>query len=189
MLMSSVYSNAPQDQAIDLALRLRDFFMAKTGVEMLTALNITSSGDAANLEYEYNRLFTGPTPPLAPPWASTHLEKSPRLMGQSTIQVNRLCNSLGLAPPPGIPADWLPLELELWLHLQKLQSQNPDPLLAKAGLWLVDHAHSWLPSFLESVRASTNNPHILLAASYLQQWLQLVMEQTCNKTDLPDALS
>lgn len=90
-----------------MAVALRDFFIAANTGQILQALHnmpgICASG-LTELEYEFNRLFIGPAPPPAPPYASVYLEKESRLMGETTMAIARFYDALGLRPArEGIP--------------------------------------------------------------------------------------
>lgn len=170
---------APADAALSAkkvdpfatACALRDFFIAKNSYEMALALRELDPAQqipAGNtLEYDFNRLFTGPAPPEAPPWASIYLEKEPRLMGEATIEMRKLGQALGLEAQPGLPEDWLPLELELWLALSALE----DPAAQAHRHNLETHMLSWIPAFAERALESAREPAIVFVVTRLMDWL------------------
>ena len=165
-----------------LTVALRDFFIAQKGEELKDAL-LALGWEPANgfssleLEYEFNRLFTGPAPPAAPPWASVYLEKDPRLMSETTLEIKRLCRALGLSAPNGVPEDWLPLELELWLTLEDYIQEDNNQDLRKLRLWLFNHAQAWLPIFINRILLATKNSGIIYATHQLSKWLATSKER------------
>lgn len=60
-----------------------------------------SEPDAQNLAAEYQRLFVGPDPLAAPPWASVYLEEEGTLFGASTQALRTLLDGAGLALATG----------------------------------------------------------------------------------------
>ncbi|MBD5608594.1 MAG: molecular chaperone TorD family protein [Desulfovibrio sp.] len=161
------------DESIAVARGLRDFFLAKNRRELDEALTLLEYGAEANaeLEYEFNRLFVGPASPAAPPWASVYLEKEPRLMGESTLFVRRLCSALGLSAPAGYPEDWAPFELELWLILRALREERADERLTAMSEDLIKHLDAWIPIFSGRARSASDNKSINFVITKLEEWL------------------
>lgn len=187
-------SAAPED----MALALRDLFAA-TGsgglaralerlndrhAESGTAGQTSPDGEApdnakfsAEAEYAFNRLFVGPGPVPAPPYASVYLDADPLLMGRATASMRELFRSLGLAvrEEGSLPEDYLACELEAWLVLRTLARaedgalrQNAEEALA----WLVDgHMQRWIPQFLSRARAESMPRALAHALNCLEAWL------------------
>lgn len=177
------YETGKESTLVALGIALRDFFMAGNLEEMTAALSLAglmreAPGANPALEYEFNRLFTGPEAPLAPPWASVYLEKEPRLMGACTIEIRQLAWAAGLEGAAGIPEDWLPLELELYLALLALEETDSLAWLRQGRRWLASHLLSWTPSFIERVRSSTNDSILLEVCIRLENFLDLIREST-----------
>lgn len=164
-----------RSQFWDAILTLRDFFMARSAMEMQKAfcalpqnygmLSDKECGQAdwQQVEYEFNRLFIGPEHVIAPPFASVYLEEAGILMGQSALQMRDLMHELGLCVPQegSIPEDFLPYELDVLhiLYTTKQQQQNNIPLCAalqEAEQWLMGHLVAWLPLFIKRVENVTN---------------------------------
>lgn len=152
---------------IEVALALRDFFLCSNAAEFASFWQSFTGSELASpaeLEFEFNRLFVGPTSPSAPPYASVYLEKEPRLMGQTTMQVRALYRSMALAAPQGMPDDFLPYEIEAWLLLDEMDQ-------AAKG-WFLAHLGAWLPLFLERLERHGLSPEMRTITACLAQWLK-----------------
>lgn len=183
-----VFSEDNQDCAFqstssheNLTTALRDLFIAVNNTDLLEALNALPGicvSDVTELEYEFNRLFVGPIPPLAPPYASVYLEKEPRLMGETTLAIARFYNALGLRPSrEGVPADFLPLELEASLAICNLPGNKSEMKLAMR--FLCEHMNSWLPLFTGRLRSCDLSPTMTAVADLLEIWLEAEKEKLC----------
>ena len=165
---------------VAIAIGLRDFFLARNGEELSAALRSLNwdmdRARVSRLEYEFNRLFVGPAPPAAPPWASVYLEKESRLMGEAAVEMRRLCRALGLAPTDGIPEDWLPIELELWLVLSILAEEEGEPAIFEARKKIEIHALSWIPFFIERLKDGAREEELIFVAERLEEWLETLDE-------------
>ena len=104
------------------AKALRDFFLACNASLFAKAYRslatvVPQSAPAVNdwdrMEFAFNRLFIGPGPVVAPPYASVYIDKEPFVMGQTTLKVRRFYKILGLSSyEEGIvPDDHISLEL------------------------------------------------------------------------------
>ena len=63
----------------------------------LSSLPSRDEDSIREAEYAFNRLFVGPGPVPAPPYASVYLDAEPLLMGQAAVSMRELIWSLGLA--------------------------------------------------------------------------------------------
>lgn len=164
-------SEENRKQAYEKALAARDFFLCVTATDFAEfwrefAGEELSDPDA--LEFEFNRLFVGPASPVAPPYASVYLEKEPRLMGESTLEIRELYKALGLRAPDGVPDDFLPYELEAWLTLESME----DAQAARA--WLRARLLTWMPLFLNKLNGAPLSPQTRAVARSLAEWLSAV---------------
>ncbi|MBG3876567.1 hypothetical protein FVW20_05890, partial [Desulfovibrio oxamicus] len=102
---------------------LRDFFFATNGASLRRAFEALALPGSPPLppvpawdeeEYLFNRLFVGPGPVAAPPYASVYLETERRLMGEATLFAREAYAALGLASPwqGSLPDDHIGLELD-----------------------------------------------------------------------------
>lgn len=181
---------------------VRDFFVASTWQERQLSARALADMFAAwpesktiasftehdwlENEYAFMRIFVGPGPVLAPPYASVYIDEDSLLMGESTLQVRFLLHSLGLRVPHEgrDPDDFLAYELDAWLMLEQSKDTAPQPPaevavstiatdLSEARHWFLhDHLRHWLPLFLHRARQhSTEAPAILLVIRVLGHWL------------------
>lgn len=188
-------SISPQDEqsfafqstgsVFDLAVALRDFFLARNGEDLAGALKKLPGGDLlretdlTGLEYEFNRLFIGPQAPLAPPYASVYLEREPRLMGNAAHDMALFYRALGLRVClRGMPADFLGLELEAWLALESLIAEGESAELIRATQYLRAHMQSWLPLFTARMRACPLSAPMAKIVKLTDEWLQAEKDLT-----------
>lgn len=163
---------------------LRDFFAARDAAELEAAYAYLSDWvspplppvtDWRQVGFAFNRLFVGPRPPLAPPFASIYLEAEPQLMGQSTLQVRQLYQLIGLSSPwqGHIPEDHLSFELDAYRQMSAALAEVPSSeLAALRDYFLTSHLILWLPQFLARARAAEAvPPAILVMLSQLETWL------------------
>lgn len=185
------------------AQALRELFAARNGAAMACALEALAVCRAAGeglfsplspydedavreAEYAFNRLFVGPGPVPAPPYASVYLDAEPLLMGQSAVAMRELIRSLGLAvrEEDNLPEDHLACELEVWLVLRSLASAEDGALRQSAEealRWLLDgHMAVWIPEFLSRARAESMPELLSEALNCLEAWL-LSTQQTPNR--------
>ena len=165
---------------------LRNFFLARTGDELVRAGSALADGhensdewgdtDWEGAEFAYNRLFVGPKALEAPPYASFYLESEPQLMGETTLNIRRIYEMAGLVSPlkGHLPDDHLGVELDAAVGLLDLvdRQKAEEPRI----LWqyfLEEHLGKWLPKFLNKARnADTGHPVIDLALNALEAWLK-----------------
>ena len=114
---------------------LRDFFFATNGNSLRRAFEALALPDAPPLppvpawdeeEYLFNRLFVGPGPVAAPPYASVYLEPERRLMGEAALFAREAYAALGLVSPwqGSLPDDHIGLELDAALTVFATLRQN-----------------------------------------------------------------
>ena len=131
----------------------------RTGLAQLRSSRAGGEGLAA-LDADFNRLFVGPGPLLAPPWESAQRGVDRLLFGPSTLEVRAWYARFGLeAPNRGRePDDHLGLELGFLAHLcergQALVAKDPAALaerLRALDAFLDQHVLAWAPGFLEQI--------------------------------------
>jgi TorA maturation chaperone TorD len=130
------------------------------GLELL-ATSLNTSEGLATLERDYQRLFVGPGPMLAPPYESVHLTSDGLLFEAPTFAVRAAYEAYGLAAPrPGQePDDHLGLELAFLARLCALtldavelgDTAAADQLLAAQQIFLTEHVLRWGDGCLEAV--------------------------------------
>jgi TorA maturation chaperone TorD len=169
----------------DIPAALRDFFGASTAAEMAGAYGALAAGgdsppaphDWGEVEFAFNRLFVGPGPLEAPPYASVYLEDQPRLMGRTGLLVRAVNDTLGLSAPGrgGTPDDHVALELDTALALGRLARARPgDAAVAVLRhYFLADHMALWIPEFTNRIVLACSVPTaISFAAWKLRKWVE-----------------
>jgi TorA maturation chaperone TorD len=118
--------------------------------------------------YEFNRLFVGPAPPVAPPYESVYLSPNRLVMQEQTVAVRRMYQSENLmATDQGtIPDDFIATELEFAAYLLYRSSQaysegdawQGDQNLSSYNSFRQEHLRSWLQLFAASVSQNARHP-------------------------------
>lgn len=186
---------------------LRDFFFATNGASLRRAFEALALPGSPPLppvpawdeeEYLFNRLFVGPGPVAAPPYASVYLETERRLMGEATLFAREAYAALGLASPwqGSLPDDHIGLELDAALAVfAALRQHAPGPAdspapatAAPSGLpacwptpeglapwwdaFVAGHMAVWVPSFLDALRRAGATSAVMgRAGDDLARWL------------------
>jgi TorA maturation chaperone TorD len=145
----------------------------------------THESDAyqAQLREDFNRLFIGPGPLLAPPWESVHRSRERLLFGEHTLAVRDFYHSFGLkaAKQEQEPEDHIALELEFagWLCQQAANAESPE----QAGVFidghrefLVRHMFEWVPAFCGAVSRSSETAFYRKLAILTMLWLDYEKE-------------
>lgn len=171
---------------------LRDFYAATNAQDLQAAVQqvaqcvgteILPNTHWTAVEYEFNRLFVGPTTLLAPPFASAWSEDQRSLMGRATMEARQVYHSLGLAVPQEgtLPDDHLAIELEALLVMKAMLKSQPGPPDLKILYdWFVcEHLAQWVPQMLQAVREHTEAGSIVaVVTDILARWL----DNECNTT-------
>ena len=175
----------PLDQKGRILISLRDFFLSRQSSEITKACIALSHECAASVpiaktdwqdvEYAFNKLFVGPQAVLAPPCASVYLESEPHVMGETTLMVRRLYQTVGLASPweGKIPDDHISLELDacLYMRMGLLKSESAQ-LCDIYGYFLNEHMAMWIPAFCAKINEARELPKLISWVSReLDSWL------------------
>ncbi|MBE3587610.1 MAG: molecular chaperone TorD family protein [Thermoanaerobacteraceae bacterium] len=130
-------------------------------------LELIARRDENGVEHDFNRLFVGPGPLLAPPYGSAYLNPQRLLMQEETLAVRRFYRRYGLAPrePGSLPDDFLPVELEFAAYLlgragralERGEGGEHVRWMDAYRLFLHRHMGPWIAPFARDVvgRAST----------------------------------
>jgi putative dimethyl sulfoxide reductase chaperone len=127
---------------------------------------------------EYQRLFIGPGPLIAPPWESYYRSREQLLFEEWTYQIREQYHQFGLQyiKENNEPDDHLLLELEFMIFLADLSLQETKigriiELLTSQIHLLEKHLTIWIPYFCERVIENTNSQFYLGAAMLLEDLL------------------
>lgn len=127
---------------------------------------------------EYQRLFIGPGPLMAPPWESYYRSREQLLFEEWTYQIREQYHQFGLQfiKENNEPDDHLLLELEFMIFLADLSLQETKieriiQLLSSQINLLEKHLTIWVPYFCERVIEHTNSQLYLGAAMLLEDLL------------------
>lgn len=151
-------SNSTGGQTILLLEALRDFFYygSKSKLKQAYATLLAVGETDRNLEnidweqeeFTFNRLFVGPTSPLAPAVASVYLEPDGVIQGKVTAEIRMFYDSIGLrlAELGSEPEDSLAYELDACRHLLLLGEKVPMASEAYSS-FVKQHVAAWVPGF------------------------------------------
>ncbi len=113
------------------------------------------------LKVEFTRLFIGPYSLPAPPYGSVYLENERKVMGDSTMDVQKRYQHFGLdisGSFKDVP-DHISVELEfmfflIYKEIVSIQSNEPEQaqeLLFHQKSLHTDHLNIWIPEFIDCV--------------------------------------
>lgn len=178
------YSLKGQNNFILLALR--DFFTAKSTVQMSEAYHSLSHDDLCmphNIDWAesqnvFKKLFIEPEPLIAPLYASYYLEIDPSFRRQSALRMKKLMREMGLSLTADLSMleDDLALELGVWVRLDYLmQQENTEEFehsVEQAKHWLIcEHMAIWIPKFAQCTLKAND-----VAINYVVSCLQKCVE-------------
>lgn len=129
---------------------------------------------------EYARLFVGPFELLAPPYGSIYLEKARRLMGDSTMEVQRIYHDAGLTLEVKEAPDHIAFELE-YMHSLSLWEANASAeddnarvreLALKQSKFFHQFLAPWVPDFCQAIRKGTDTVFYMNLADCLESFVE-----------------
>ena len=131
------------------------------------------------LQIAHAELFVGPFELKASPYGSTYLEKTRRIMGDSTMEVLQHYRRAGLAVDIKQPPDHIAIELEFLSYLCALEAealQNGDlkkaaDLQTEQKLFLGTYVLPWMPDLVQNIRSGTKNTFYLHFADCFEKFL------------------
>lgn len=130
---------------------------------------------------EYAKLFVGPFELKAPPYGSVYLEQNARLMGDSTLEVQKMYQEEGLsldADFNDLP-DHVTAELEFMYYLsfrevealEKNDNEQAARFLNRQEHFLGVLLRSWVEPFCEKIRQGTENDYYRALADCLSAFI------------------
>lgn len=132
---------------------------------------------------EYQRLFLGPGPLVAPPWESYYRSKEQLLFEEWTYQIRDQYHRFGLQfiKENNEPDDHLLLELEFMIFLSDtclLETAHEEivELISSQIHFLENHLTVWIPYFCERLIENTNSQLYLGAAMLLDDFLSFDLQ-------------
>ncbi|WP_206812682.1 TorD/DmsD family molecular chaperone [Paradesulfitobacterium ferrireducens] len=155
-----------------LAQACEEFAAADTAWPALAA-TLSAYAGAAETEqkqmgFEFNRLFVGPAPPIAPPYESVHLSAQRLVMQEQTVAVRRCYQAADLqATSQGaVPDDFIATELEFAAYLlsRALEENsagnegNSLHYVDFCATFLTEHPGCWVEPFAAAVNQNARHP-------------------------------
>ena len=117
--------------------------------------------DLELLKIEFTRLFVGPYSPPVPPYGSIYIEKERKVMGDSTMDVQKRYQNFGLDISKNFKEvpDHITAELEfmfflIFKEIESLQSNMPEQaqeILYHQKSFHTDHLNRWISDFADCV--------------------------------------
>lgn len=135
------------------------------------------------LSVDHAALFVGPFELIAAPYGSVYTEKHRQVMGDSTIEVLKFYEEVGLSVDTKEPPDHIAIELEFMHHLCLKEAEaaaNGDyaeiaKFSALQAQFFINFLR-WVPQFCESIRKGTTNPFYADLGDCLKRFMV-----TCQK--------
>lgn len=126
------------------------------------------------LSVEYARLFLGPFETKVPPYGSIYLNEERRVMGDSTMEIIRFYEEMGLSRDKDcmdLP-DHIAVELEFMSYLIYKEAEALDKsdfataldMMKKQKSFLDQFLGRWIAEFCDKIKASTDNGFYLALA-------------------------
>lgn len=126
------------------------------------------------LKAEYARLFIGPYTLPAPPYGSVYIEKMRKTMGDSTMDVLKRYQALGVdladdfrEVPDHVSAELEFMFLLIYKEMEGIRSDDPEmvhQMLVDQITFLQDHLNYWIPDFAGLVTEHAGEPFYRLLA-------------------------
>ncbi len=140
------------------------------------------SSSQEELQIAHAELFIGPFELKASPYGSTYLEKTRRVMGDSTMEVLKHYQKAGLTVDIKQPPDHIAIELEFLSYLCALEGEalqdgnliKAAELQAEQKLFLTSYVLPWMPDFIKNIRSGTENKFYLYLADCFETFLRQV---------------
>jgi putative dimethyl sulfoxide reductase chaperone len=151
---------------------------AQSSASCMSAAMQNSSEE--ELQIAHAQLFVGPFELKASPYGSTYLEKTRRIMGDSTMEVLKHYQKAGLEVDIKQPPDHIAIELEFLSYLCALEAEslhNGDikkaaELQAEQKLFLDRYILPWAPQFAQNIRSGTKCKFYLCLADCFEFFLK-----------------
>lgn len=149
---------------------------ATAASSMKTALEEKSPEE---MKVDYARLFVGPFELIAPPYGSVYLEKNRRLMGDSTMAVQKMYQESGLSVEVKEAPDHIALELEFMHYLclreaaAAAEDKNDEVLRYSAmqSEFMRKFMAPWTSDFCGNIRKGTDNEFYTHLADCLEGFI------------------
>ncbi|MDQ7094062.1 molecular chaperone TorD family protein [Desulfosporosinus sp. PR] len=156
--------------------------MRQTGQD-LAAYSQVKPLELRQMCFEFNRLFVGPTSPIAPPYESVYLSPERLVMQEHTLEVRQMYQAENLmATSQGTaPDDFIATELEFAAYLlncvsresSRGNSSNAVKYLDLYNEFMQKHPQRWLKLFAASVLENARHPVFPLIMQVLLGTIEL----------------
>jgi TorA maturation chaperone TorD len=148
----------------------------RAAAEMVLALQDLTR---EQLSIDHAALFIGPFELIAAPYGSVYMDQGRRIMGDSTLGVQRFYQDAGLEVDGGEPADHIVIELEFMYYLaQREAAAMADGLEDDAAgyrqqqlRFLATWLQPWVFEFCRLIRSGTANPFYRSLADCLGRYM------------------
>jgi TorA maturation chaperone TorD len=160
----------------NLAMLLQS--LSPAAVTPAKAMKVSLQGTAQEqLSLDHAALFVGPFELIAAPYGSVYLEKNRRIMGDSTIEVQRFYQDAGLSIEMKEPADHIAIELEFMYFLCAKEAaalsegaEDEASRLRALQAEFFRKMMGWIPQFCELIRAGAGTEYYKALASCLSDF-------------------
>ena len=140
--------------------------------------------DEEQMKVDYAALFVGPFELPAAPYGSVYLERSKRIMGDSTMAVLQLYREAGLKLDVKDAPDHIAIELEFMHYLYSLEAEAIQEGDRERGIHMASlRTHflttclvPWVHPFCQSIKNGTNNLFYINLADCLEAFIAEISE-------------
>ena len=186
LFLARLYRQAPDEEilmAINDDRLLDDLFTQNSGALYKLTNALTCEVEARQSDYatyrselnaDYNKLFVGPGPLVAPPWESVYCSKERLVFGEQTLAVREVYRSFGLnSKEQGRePDDHIALELEFMAWLCKNSN------ISAQHQFLTSHLLKWGQPFCTDVVNGADTAFYRIVAQLTIAWLDQINGST-----------
>lgn len=140
------------------------------------------AADEEELKTAHAGLFIGPFELGAPPYGSIYLENTRRVMGDSTVAVQKLYRAAGLSLEVPEAPDHIALELEFMHFLimgetdsaARNDRDEATAFAATQSLFLLNYLAPWVPEFCAAIRKGTTSGFYTSLADCLEEFIAVL---------------
>lgn len=173
---------------------LRDLFCAldpEISARLKQLAEALANYSEKQLKVDYASLFVGPFELLAVPYGSVYLEKGGRVLGESTLAVQKWYEDAGLSLDVQEPADHIAIELEFLFYLSAREAEawgsgrdaDARGFRTLQEQFITDFM-GWVPDFCKRIEKGAQTEFYQLLAQYFASFFQYCQKEFFSEPSL-----